>query len=336
LKIDYSIIIPYQSISNYLKETLNELKKQKSESFEVVLIPDKKHNIEDLGVEGILFPIQILESGEVSPSIKRDLGAKVAKGDYLAFIDDDAYPDPEWLNTTSKKLKDKNILGVGGPQVTPPQDSFWQKVSGAMFVSFLNGSAWKRYYPDFESEGMEIDDWPTVNFVVRKEIFWEVGGFDSNFYPGEDTKLCLDILNTNKGILVYEPNALVFHHRRSGFIRHMRQVGRYGLHRGHFARSYPKTSLKLMYLIPTFFVMYLFLLLGAVFLISKEWNQFLFIPMVIYFGILALSTIDIIKKIKYPRVALCTIPYFIGTHIIYGIRFIEGFFKKQNISKLGR
>ena len=76
---------------------------------------------------------------------------------------------------------------------SPPHDDFWQKVSGAVFLSRFSGGAPERYL----SVGpvKEVEDWPSVNMMVRKADFLAIGGFDSPYWPGEDTKLCLDLKN---------------------------------------------------------------------------------------------------------------------------------------------
>ena len=186
-------------------------------NIEVILLPDfsvskefAENNFKDTNLECHIIP-----TGAVSPAIKRDMGAEKCSGDILAFIDDDAYPAKDWLdkvmphfNSRFKIQHSKLICAVGGPQITPSSDSFWQKVSGAMFLSFLNGKAADRYYSGEKS--YEVDDWPSVNLAIKKEFFLEVGGFDNSYWPGEDTKLCYDLIKTGKKI-IYEPNAIVFH-----------------------------------------------------------------------------------------------------------------------------
>ncbi|MCB1189599.1 MAG: glycosyltransferase [Leptospiraceae bacterium] len=328
-----SIVIPFQKENDYLKETLERLKSLDYGNFEVVLLPDEEGEIQFFKNNQVPYPYKVIPTGKVSPAIKRDIGVEKGEGEIAAFIDDDAYPDTGWLKKATVHFDKEEVCAVGGPQVTPETDSFSQKVSGAMFLSFLNGNAVIRYWPIGQSK--EIDDWPTVNLLVRKNNFLEVGGFDSTFYPGEDTKLCLDLINKLNKKIIYEPNAVVYHHRRSGFFRHLKQVGRYGLHRGHFAKVYPETSLRLQYMIPSLF--FIFCLLG--------WFPLLFFPeyVYVYLGVwglyclvLCLSVISVFGKIKNVFVSISTLPYTLGTHIFYGLRFIQGYFTKNLRSKLGR
>ncbi len=332
----FSIIIPYQVESDYLIETIAHIKKLKNKNYEVIFVCDVlkdkffyEHHV------GSDFEYLLIESGSVSPAIKRDLAAEKATGDILAFIDDDAFPDPNWLTYVEPNFDDTNVCGVGGPQITPSHDTFWQKVSGAMFLSVLNGSAVTRYWHD-ENGPRQVDDWPTVNLCIRKSDFLKVGGFDSSYYPGEDTKLCHDLVGVLKKKIVYEYRAIVFHHRRSGFLKHMRQVGKYGLHRGFFAKKFPLTSLKINYFIPSLF--FLFVTIGWLLPLATSKTLILYIIFwLLYLIALCLSFLSVLKKLNEPAIALATIPFTVGTHFWYGCRFIEGFiFTKDLKSSLGR
>jgi len=329
-----SIIIPFQKENDYLVETIYHIDKLNYKKIEVILLPDfdieSKFIKENL--ENIYFEYQIITTGPVSPAIKRDIGADKCIGEILAFIDDDAYPATDWLDELLVHFKDKGVCAVGGPQITPKDDTFWQKVSGAMFLSILNGQAVDRYWQGKSS--YEVDDWPSVNLLVRKDDFIAIDGFDNSYWPGEDTKLCHDLIQTGKKI-IYEPNAIVYHHRRSGFKRHMRQVGNYGLHRGHFANKYPQTSLKLIYIIPSLF--FIFIIAGWMMLWFNELTHNIYVLLgLLYILALITSTISIYNKLKDIKIAVSTIPYIVGTHFWYGYKFIKGYFTNNIKESLGR
>jgi len=168
--------------------------------------------------------------------------------------------------------------------------------------------------------------------MVRRNHFIEVGGFNSPYWPGEDTKLCLDLIEkTNKKIL-YVPNLLVWHHRRAGLLAHLRQVGAYGLHRGYFARKYPKNSRKLKYFLPSLFVLYLLVIILS-FIINFQLKFNLLAGASIYLIVLIFAAIDILKY-ESLWVALWAIIYTLLSHIYYGISFARGFFTINLVSRL--
>lgn len=328
----FTIIIPFQKESAYLRQTLDHLAEQTLQSFEVALISDGALDSE-FRLE-YAFPLRVASSGPVSPAIKRDMGAQMAFGRFLAFIDDDAYPAPDWLANILPCFDDDAVAAVGGPQVTPPDDGFWQQVSGAVFLSPLNGAAVERYWP---GNGRRfVDDWPSVNLTVEKADFATVGGFDSVYWPGEDTKMCLDLVKKLGKKIVYAPTAVVYHHRRTGFFRHMKQIGNYGLHRGFFVKRFPETSCRLSYFIPSLF--FLFVPLG---LIAASMSIILRVLYLCLWGVyltaVGVSVIGIYRKVRCFRVALATLPFQIGTHFWYGWRFLKGLLLVKELrSRLGR
>ena len=99
----FSIVIPVRFPTAYLHQTQKKLKKQSFKNFEVLIITDKI-------------------SHTANPALKRNIGAKIAIGKYLAFLDDDSYPDKNWLANTKKQFKkNPNIAALCGPCLTPPK-----------------------------------------------------------------------------------------------------------------------------------------------------------------------------------------------------------------------
>lgn len=325
-----SVIIPFEKPTPFLQETVEHLGRLTYKDFEVILLPDVGFDAAEMQKQP--FPVIVRATGRVSPAIKRDIGVKQSSGEIVAFIDDDAYPDKEWLSIAVKPFSDKTVSAVGGPQLTPPDDNFRQKVSGASFISALNGKAACRYWKCHKS--CYVEDWPSVNLLVRNEAYHRAGGFNTQYWPGEDTMLCLNLIR-NRGKILYVPDAVVYHHRRDTFRGHLRQIGGYGLHRGHFARRYPETSFKLSYMAPSFWV--LFVLFGWVLLFFPFPMKHLYISgWLIYAGAILYSVFSIYKKTGQPGISLATVPYTVATHIWYGLNFLKGFFLKKLNSRLGR
>jgi len=171
-----------------------------------------------------------------------------------------------------------------------------------------------------------ITDWPTVNLTVRKEVFLKVGGFDCDYWPGEDTKFCLDVISKlkEKNKILYDPEAVVWHHRREGLFRHLKQIAGCCIHRGFFAKKFPKTSFQFRYFIPSSF--FLFVFFGAALSVFSPLFLRLYILGWIAYGLAMLKALwDITVRQKSILVALYSLIYIFLTHIVYGARFIQGF-----------
>lgn len=325
--IKFSIVIPVKAINDYVRETVRHIQEMQNSNWELIILPNELEANEWMDGR-----IKIIPSGRVGPAAKRDLGATKAKGNILVFLDDDSYPSPDLLDVATPYFENIEIVALGGPAMTPTNDGFWQKVSGAVFLSKYSGGNPERYLPIGDVK--EVDDWPSVNFMVRKTDFISIGGFNSPYWPGEDTKLCMDLLEKTNKKIKYVPNMIVWHHRRAGLCLHLRQVGAYGLHRGYFARVYPKNSRKIKYFLPSFFFIFVLISIFVSILPQiKLLNLIMCMGWTLYLIVISNSIIEI-KRHESLSIALCSAIYIFATHIYYGMNFIKGFFTKNLISKL--
>ncbi|KKT49321.1 MAG: hypothetical protein UW41_C0008G0006 [Candidatus Collierbacteria bacterium GW2011_GWC2_44_18] len=253
------IIVDYKKNNPYLIECLEAIERQTYKNFEIILVCDFHVDLD--------YPKLRQKSYDhnVGPAEKRDAGAKMAKGEILAFIDDDAFPGKDWLANLVPHFQKAEIAGVGGPGVTPHGVSWQEEASGWASASPIGAGPYTyRFLP---GKKQSVDDYPSMNLAVRKTDFKRVGGYDSNFWPGEDTKLCLDLTHKLNKKIIYEPKSLVYHHRRPILLPHLKQNGNYGLHRGFFARILPKTSLRPIYFLPSAILIgFIYLILSTIFL----------------------------------------------------------------------
>lgn len=237
----FSIIVPVKAYNAYCEESLSACRRLYPGQ-ELLFSPDSAPERELPGV-------RVLPSGPVGPGAKRDLCAAAAKGEFLAFLDDDAYPSAGWLEAAEEVFRDATVGAVGGPAVTPDDDSVARWASGLVYESALVGGPFAfRYRP---LAARDCDDYPTCNLLVRRSVFEAIGGFDTRYWPGEDTVACLKIVHELGKRIVYDPRVLVSHHRRDMFRGHLRQLNRYARHRGFFVKRFPKTSLRASYFAPT-------------------------------------------------------------------------------------
>lgn len=322
----YSIIIPVKEINDYIRHCVPLTLKLDYHDFEVIILPNEP----PVAVPDSLKDprVRILPSGRVSPALKRDQGAEQARFENLAFIDDDAYPQSDWLHVADRLMDEHGVECLGGPGVTPPGSSLGEQASGLFYESWLGGGGKHyRYIP--VKQAFFVDDYPSVNLIISKHAFDAVGGFDSAYWPGEDTKICLDLVGAGYKIL-YSPELIVWHHRRKLFRPHLRQIANYGRHRGYFARVFPQTSLRPAYLAPSaFLVGNLALTLGA--LIDPRTLVLWAALLALYFG---LGLIDVFSRTRDLRLGLLTLLVIPLSHLTYGAMFIRGVLTPKLTSKL--
>jgi len=308
-----SIIIIAAQATNYLDEVLSRIPDLVGPANETIVVLDEP-------IESGSDTARYVSSGAVGPADKRDLGAQAARGRFLAFIDDDAYPDAGWLKAALPHFEDEAVWAVGGPGVTPENDGYRAQVSGWTYSSWIvSGPARHRYIPE---RARAVDDYPSMNLILRRSAFENVGGFDSSYYPGEDTKLCLEIVKLG-GRIMYEPQALVYHHRRPVMLGHLQQIAGYGRHRGYFARAFPETSRRISYFVPSLWLVWL--IAGSLVSFWTSGGRVVFLATVAFYcAVVAISAVSVMRPSGSFWIGVGVAPTIIASHLVYGWQFLRG------------
>lgn len=293
-----------------MRETLAALEHVNHSDFEILVLPDASFTLDGRA--------RVIPTGTIGPAAKRDIALSHTRGEVIAFLDDDTFPERAWLTNAEKYFDDVRVAAIGGPAVTPPTDTVLQKASGFVYASLLGGGNYAyRYVPQTQRD---VDDYPTCNLMVRRAVLEQVGGFDTAFWPGEDTKLCLDITHKLGMKIVYAPDVIVNHHRRPLFAGHLRQVRNYARHRGYFAKRFPETSMRVSYFLPTLLLLGLWI--GATLALAFPELR------AGYATIIALYALAVSASAwfacKSLALTILTALGIIATHLVYGIWFVRG------------
>ena len=316
-----SAVIACPGASACLDECLRGLERQAWPSLEAIVLPDAP--------TGRQWPdfVREIPTGKVRPAEKRNIGIQQATGEVVAFIDDDAAPLAGWLEHAIPYFSDPEVAAVGGPAVTPPDDSPMAKLGGAVYANlFVSGAYRRRYKP---TRVCHEDDLPSCNLLVRTATLRESGGFDTTHWPGEDTILCLEIVHRLKKRMIYDPRVQVTHHRRPLFAPHLRQIARYAAHRGFFARKFPETSLRLSYMIPSLFVLGVVVGLPLT-LVHPVLKGVYLAVLAIYLALTFLST----ASLRRPLDGAITWAGVVATHLTYGVCFLWGLLSRDLVKEV--
>ena len=307
-----SIVIACPAPSPYLDECLAGIAQQTYPSIETLVLPDEPATLDAASVASL----RVIPTGHIRPAEKRNLGIRQARGELVAFLDDDTIPSPDWLSQAVPYFSDKTVGGVGGPGVTPPHDPHLAQLGGAVYAHpLVAGGSVYRYRP---GRVRSCDDLPSCNLIVRATVLHELGGFNTAYWPGEDTILCSEIVHQLDLRIVYDPWASVAHHRRPLFGPHLRQIGRYALHRGFFAKRFPTTSRRPAYMVPPAFV--LGLVVGAPLSLLHPWFARAYLACVAAYLLITF----VASCRRRPLDWLLLWLGIMATHLVYGVRFLQG------------
>ena len=163
-------------------------------------------------------------------SAARNVGMGAASGEIIAYIDDDAYPDPHWLHYLARAFRSSNHVAIGGPNIPPPGDG-----PIAECVANAPGGPIHVLLTDELAEHI-----PGCNFAVRRDALETIGGFDATYRAaGDDVDACWRLQNAG-GTLGFSPAAVVWHHRRNSVKAYWKQQKGYGKAEGLLARKWPE------------------------------------------------------------------------------------------------
>jgi GT2 family glycosyltransferase len=164
------------------------------------------------------FPDVVVVPNTEQPGLAgaRNTGVANSRGDVIAFLDDDARAEPDWLAKLLPHYADLDVLGVGGgiaPDWGGPRPALLPRE-----FDWVVGCS----YVGLPAEASRVRNVIGANMSIRRSVFAAVGGFAQGLgrvrsRPAgcEETELCIRALaRMQSGFFVYEPAAVV-HHRVS-------------------------------------------------------------------------------------------------------------------------
>ncbi|HLM65794.1 MAG TPA: glycosyltransferase family 2 protein [Acidimicrobiales bacterium] len=196
-----------------LSAAIASVRAQTRPAHELIVVVD--HNDRLLARVRRAFPdVSAVENGERRGlSGARNTGTALATGDVVAFLDDDAAAEPDWLDRLLAPYSDERVIGVGGT-VEP----VW---SGPRPRSFPDEFMW---VVGCSYRGLPVDTSPVRNLIganmsYRRRALEELGGFHGALgrvgttpMGCEETELCVRAAHRwPDSVVVYEPRAMVRH-----------------------------------------------------------------------------------------------------------------------------
>lgn len=222
-----SVVVCAHNAKATIEECLRSLSRLKYPSYEVIVVDDG--STDGTGLISAHYGARLVRIERGGLSQARNEGIRMAKGNIVAFIDADAYADPDWLYFAVTALEEKNAAAVGGPNICPPGDGFV-----AHCVDQSPGNPTHVLIDDTHAEHI-----PGCNMIFRKGALETVGMFDvTHRAAGDDVDVCWKLLARQERI-AFSPSAVVWHHRRGTVRGFLRQQRGYGFAEAHLHNRYP-------------------------------------------------------------------------------------------------
>ena len=167
----FSIIIPTYNEEEYLPVLLDSIKEQDFDDYEIIVADaNSTDKTREIAKE---YGCIVVDGG--LPAVGRNNGAKIAKGDYLLFLDSDLQLTEDYLRDVLYEFRMER-LGIAITQMKPMSN----KVEDKLFHDFAN-------YFMIGVEKIKPHGAGCYGIIVKKELHDKCGGYDESLTFGEDT-----------------------------------------------------------------------------------------------------------------------------------------------------
>jgi O-antigen biosynthesis protein len=223
-----SVVVCTFNGARTLGECLDGLGTLDYPDYEVIVVNDGSTDM--TAAIAASYPVRLITTENRGLSSARNTGLGAATGEIVAYIDDDARPDPHWLQYMARTFMDGEWAAVGGPNLAPPDDGV-----AADCIANSPGGPTHVLMSDREAEHI-----PGCNMAFRRSVFTRIGGFDTRFHvAGDDVDLCWR-LQAHDLKVGFSPAAVVWHHRRGSVRAYLRQQSGYGKAEALLERKWPQ------------------------------------------------------------------------------------------------
>lgn len=220
----FSVVVPTYGRPQQLAACLEALANQDYpvHRFEVIVVDDGSP--EPLDTVTARFrqrmTLRLIRQDNSGPAAARNEGASRARGDYIAFTDDDCAPAPTWLSELSRAFADYPDACIGGKTLNALEDNPYSAAS-QLLIDYL--------YELYHQSGAAGGFFASNNLTLPARDFFLIGGFDTRFplAAAEDRELCDRLIARGKS-MVYSGRSVVYHHHSLKFDTYARQHFNYG------------------------------------------------------------------------------------------------------------
>jgi GT2 family glycosyltransferase len=223
-----SVIVCSHNGAGTLRECLEGIGVLDYPSYEVIVVDDG--STDGTAETAAALGIRVIRTENLGLANARNVGLGAAHGEIVAYLDDDAWPDPQWLRHLALAFRRTDHAGMGGPNIPPLDD-------GPTAASIANAPGGPIHVLLTDQIAEHI---PGCNMAFRRDALEAIGGFDPQFRSaGDDVDVCWRLQRAG-WTLGFSPGAVVWHRRRGSVEAYLRQQYGYGKAEALLERKWPE------------------------------------------------------------------------------------------------
>jgi GT2 family glycosyltransferase len=197
-----------------MRDAVASVQRQTRPPEEIIVAVDSNRGLYECLNSDFGDPIKVvLNAGAKGLSATRNVGIAAARGDLVAFLDDDAVAEADWLANLTAVFEDPRVHAAGGRAILSwvedrpswlPEDLDWTVGGGFTWLPLKRA---------------DVRNPHGHNMCFRREVFTTVGQFDGSLgrvasggQAGEEAELCLRLKgHVPEAKIVYEPSSVIRH-----------------------------------------------------------------------------------------------------------------------------
>ena len=225
-----SVIVPAYNCEKTIRKTLEAIVNQDFPSqFEIIVVDDGSTD-QTARIIQSFSNVKYIHHQNRGPAAARNLGVKYASGAYFFFTDSDCIPQEDWLKKMLPHFHDNVAAVAGSYGIANPKSSLASCIQREIIFRHARMPRNPSYFGSF-------------NFGIRREVFKEVGGFDTSYRnaSGEDNDLSYQLIA--RGYKIYfAKDVRVDHFHTERIRKYLDEQCRHGFWRAKMYLRHPQMS----------------------------------------------------------------------------------------------
>jgi glycosyltransferase involved in cell wall biosynthesis len=221
-RMKITVVVPVRNEETSIHPLLSGLRQQTRPPDEVIIVDGGSTDGTPAIIETEINStsnLRLIREANALPGRGRNVGARAAANEWLAFIDAGVTPATDWLEQLERAANAESNASVVYGSWEPVTDTFFKECAAIAYG----------YVPSEEVDETFIRSRAVFSSLMRREVWEKVGGFSEDLRSAEDL-LFIQRIDSAGVYITYAPKAVVLWSMQPNFWRTFRRFVTYSHH----------------------------------------------------------------------------------------------------------